>query len=215
MAQGPFASTAWIRGRADGSAEHCGGIRDYVHLRNAIFESDPDSALHSIVRDKLYDSSQTRSLTARSCVQYSGVGLDDAFILIGSYERTDSDKEAPERIRETIGDIGLSITLTTLTSAVAFGLGCQSSVYAVVWLCSYAVPLILLVFLYTLTFFVALIVLDEQRIKSGRFDCCVCVSSRQTTTQTSTEPYSRDHAIGKSVGDLFVDTRSNKLTLNS
>ena len=44
-----------------------------------------------------------------------GVGLDDAFIISGAYTRTDHWKETPDRIRETIQDVGPTILLTTLT----------------------------------------------------------------------------------------------------
>jgi Niemann-Pick C1 protein len=115
---------------------------------------------------------------------FSGIGLDDAFIIIGSYERTDPSTEVTERIRETVDNIGMSIFLTSLTSVTAFALGSLSSVYAVGWLCAYAVPSVVLVFLYTITSFVALIVLDEQRIKDGRADCCVCLKLRQPTKTT-------------------------------
>lgn len=42
---------------------------------------------------------------------------------MGSYTRTSSKKDVVDRIDETVQDIGLSIFLTTLTSAIAFALG--------------------------------------------------------------------------------------------
>jgi Niemann-Pick C1 protein len=75
-----------------------------------------------------------------------GIGLDDAYILHGSYTRTTRSKDAVERIHDTIEDIGASIALTTITSTLAFGLGCISSIPAVFWLCLYAFPTIVLVF---------------------------------------------------------------------
>ena len=83
--------------------------------------------------------------------------------------------EAVERIRVTINDVGVSITLTTLTSTLAFAMGCVSDIPAVRWLCLYAFPSVLMVYFYQLTFFVACIVLDENRIKDRRMDVCCCV----------------------------------------
>jgi Niemann-Pick C1 protein len=104
-----------------------------------------------------------------------GIGLDDAFIISGSYDRTDPAKSAVERIHDTVEDVGASITLTTVSSTLAFGLGATSDVPAVFWLCYYAFPTIILVFLYQITFFVACIVLDEKRVQDNRRDCCVCL----------------------------------------
>lgn len=64
-----------------------------------------------------------------------GIGLDDAFIITNEFFRTDSQKDVVERIHETIAETGLSILLTTVTSSVAFGLGCITTIPAVRWLC--------------------------------------------------------------------------------
>ena len=104
----------------------------------------------------------------------AGIGLDDAFIIIGSYIRI-QETDTLKRIEMTMKDIGLSICITTLTSAVAFALGCFSSIPSVRWLCFYACPSVIIDFIYQITFFVALLVLDERRVQSRRMDCCVCV----------------------------------------
>lgn len=52
-----------------------------------------------------------------------GVGLDDTFIITSAFlGRTDRGKSIEERIRDTMEDVGLSITVTTVTTAFAFGL---------------------------------------------------------------------------------------------
>jgi hypothetical protein len=104
-----------------------------------------------------------------------GIGLDDAFIIAGSFYRMNPKRDVKQRIQETMEDVGMSITLTTLTSAVAFGLGCLSSVPAVYWLCLYAFPTIIIDFIYQITFFVALVVVDEKRVQDNRRDWLVCV----------------------------------------
>ena len=50
-----------------------------------------------------------------------GIGLDDVFILTTSYDRTDRRKDPVDRIADTVDDVGLSIFMTSLTSAMAFG----------------------------------------------------------------------------------------------
>merc|ERR1712003_326354 len=70
-----------------------------------------------------------------------GIGLDDAFILTGSYYRTDPQKPVEERIRVTIEDIGISIVVTTVTSILAFGLGALSNIPAIKYLCMHSLRL--------------------------------------------------------------------------
>ncbi|KAL7558591.1 hypothetical protein ACA910_016211 [Epithemia clementina (nom. ined.)] len=106
-----------------------------------------------------------------------GVGLDDAFIIFGSYARTNPKTKTEDRIGETIDDIGISITLTSITSTLAFGLGCLSTIPAVYWLCLYAFPTVVFIYLYQVTFFIAWIVLDERRIQHNKRDCCVCITA--------------------------------------
>ena len=112
-----------------------------------------------------------------------GVGLDDAFILSGAYSRTDHTKTPVERVHATIEDVGVSITLTTLTSTLAFALGTISEIPAVYWLCQYAFPTIMIVFLYQLTYFVASMVLDDERARDGRRDCCTCIRTEDHDEQ--------------------------------
>jgi predicted RND superfamily exporter protein len=49
--------------------------------------------------------------------------LDDDFVIMGAYLRMDTKKDIVQRIDDTVNDIGLSIFLTTLTTALAFGIG--------------------------------------------------------------------------------------------
>jgi len=103
-----------------------------------------------------------------------GVGLDDAFILFTAYTRTDPAVDVVERIRDTMDEVGISIFMTTATSVAAFALGCISRVPAIYWLCVYSSSTIAIDFIYQITFFIGLIVLDEVRIKKRRRDCLIC-----------------------------------------
>lgn len=127
-----------------------------------------------------------------------GIGLDAAFIITGSFFRTDVNREILDRIEETIEEVGISITLTTLTSAVAFGFGCMSSIPAVIWLCLYAFPTIIIDFLYQLTFFVAILVLDERRVLENRRDCLCCLTVEPTTNPKPEEEMPVDGELSNS-----------------
>jgi len=106
-----------------------------------------------------------------------GVGLDDTFVLAGAFARTDATKSMDERIRDTMHDVGLSIFVTTFTTAIAFSLGTVSNIPAVRWLCIYSMTAIIIDFIYQITFFMALLTLDERRIQANRRDCCVCLTA--------------------------------------
>jgi len=103
-------------------------------------------------------------------------------------------------------EVGLSILLTTLTSIVAFGLGCMSSVPAVYWLCLYAFPTIFFDLLYQITFFVGLIVIDERRVQEKRRDCLVCcaMQSRLENDEEESEPK-------ESIVDIFMGWFADQL----
>jgi Niemann-Pick C1 protein len=106
---------------------------------------------------------------------FFGVGLDDAFIITGAYFRLDRAIDPVDRVRITMDEVGMSIFLTTLTSAVAMASGCSSSVPAVYWLCLYAVPTTILILLCQLTFFIASLILDERRVAAQHRDCFRCL----------------------------------------
>ena len=95
-----------------------------------------------------------------------GIGLDDAIIIFGSYCRTNPKESIETRMFTVVEDVGISITLTSVTSSLAFGLGCMWSIPAVYWLCLYAFPTVIFVYLYQLTFFIACIVLHDHRVRA-------------------------------------------------
>jgi Niemann-Pick C1 protein len=103
--------------------------------------------------------------------------------------------------------VGFSVFLTTTTSVVAFALGCTSSIPAVFWLCQYAAPTIAINFLYQLTFFVALIIIDERRVADKRRDWIVCstVRSRVRNSEVEEGPQERwfDRFMGWYADFLF------------
>ncbi|CAB9526306.1 Pick type protein homolog 1B [Seminavis robusta] len=141
-----------------------------------------------------------------------GVGLDDAFIITGAYFRTDPDKEPEERIREAMEEVGLSISVTTITTMVAFMLGLLSTIPAIYWLNLYAFPTIAVDFLFQITFFVALIVLDERRIQANRMDCCTCITSKKVSEDWESDIAAPNQTrTRKTVSERFMAWYARKL----
>mmetsp|Transcript_4045 Transcript_4045/g.5279 ORF Transcript_4045/g.5279 Transcript_4045/m.5279 type:complete len:345 (+) Transcript_4045:366-1400(+) len=106
-----------------------------------------------------------------------GIGIDDAFIITGSFNRTDETLNSIDRIYLTFQDCGVSIFVTTLTTATAFFVGLTSDIPTVQDFNKYAAPCIIIDFLYQITFYVALIVANERRIEHRRCDFFPCCKS--------------------------------------
>jgi len=110
-----------------------------------------------------------------------GIGLDDTFIVTGAYSRTDPEKPVLNRIEVCVNEVAISIVVSTLTTVVAFSLGIATSMPMIRWFCMYAAPTVAIDFIYQITFFIAILVLDEKRIQNDRYDCLVCLKSRPTS----------------------------------
>ncbi|CAB9519398.1 Pick C1-like protein 1 [Seminavis robusta] len=109
-----------------------------------------------------------------------GIGLDDTFIITGAL---DNKKKIEERIQCCMEEVGVSIVVSTLTTVVAFLLGCVASTPFIRWFCMYAAPTVAIDFVYQISFFVALVALDDQRVQDNRYDCLVCIHSKKVPTE--------------------------------
>jgi len=114
-----------------------------------------------------------------------GVGLDDTFIITGAFGRTDKNKPIEERMQQVMLEVGVSITVSTLTTTVAFFLGCIATLPGIYWFCLYAAPTVLIDFVYQVTFFIAILAMDERRKKANRYDCCICFKSKRIDENSS------------------------------
>ena len=52
-----------------------------------------------------------------------GVGLDDIFVLMNSWKRTEKSKTFSMRMRDCFEEAGVSLTITSATNVISFGLG--------------------------------------------------------------------------------------------
>lgn len=107
-----------------------------------------------------------------------GIGLDDAFVLMGALSQTSPSLPMETRMRKMARNAGPSIVVTSVTDTVAFALGALfTSIPGIRWFCYYAVICIVIDFLYQTTFFIALMALDLRRQDAGRRDCLICLRS--------------------------------------
>ncbi|XP_013148224.1 PREDICTED: Niemann-Pick C1 protein isoform X2 [Papilio polytes] len=106
------------------------------------------------------------------------VGVDNIFILVQSSQREPRrpNETVAEHIGRTLGQVGPSMFLTSVSESVCFFLGALSDMPAVRAFALYAGAALLVDFLLQVTCFVALLAIDTHRQNANRFDVLCCLS---------------------------------------
>ena len=130
-----------------------------------------------------------------------GIGLDDTYILMGAFTRTASTDGMEQRVQQIMEEVGVSITVSTVTTFLAFLLGAFSSLPGIRYFAFYAAPTILIDFFYQVTFFVALLAIDCRRQAQGRRDCCPCFRVRLEDDKEVSETQDGSDADDEETGD--------------
>ncbi|XP_067122484.1 patched domain-containing protein 3-like [Centruroides vittatus] len=81
-----------------------------------------------------------------------GIGMDDTFVLLAAWRRTDSTKSVKERLSEAYSESAVSITITSLTNFVAFISGVATPFRLIRIFCIYASTAVLFSYIYQITF---------------------------------------------------------------
>ncbi|XP_041264548.1 patched domain-containing protein 3 [Onychostruthus taczanowskii] len=100
-----------------------------------------------------------------------GVGVDDMFIMIASWEQSSRKKEkssVKSLLAETYAEAALSVTITTLTDVLAFFIGTWTAFPSVRSFCLYTGTAFVFCYVYTMTFFGAILVLNHKREQGNR-----------------------------------------------
>lgn len=101
-----------------------------------------------------------------------GIGVDDMFVISSNIDQTDPRWPVEKRMRVGLQHAGSSITITSLTNAIAFFLGCTSSLEALSSFCFFAGLGVLMLYLTSLSVFSAFMVWDIRRQAAQKGDCC-------------------------------------------
>ncbi|XP_078593908.1 patched domain-containing protein 3-like [Branchiostoma floridae x Branchiostoma japonicum] len=97
-----------------------------------------------------------------------GIGVDDMFIMLAAWRKTHPGGSVEERMRETYAEAAVSITITTITDGLAFGIGAITVFPAIRIFCIYTGVAVLFDYLFQITFFGACMVFVGRREKGNR-----------------------------------------------
>jgi predicted RND superfamily exporter protein len=107
-----------------------------------------------------------------------GLGVDDIFVILAAMRKIDDEMKEitiPEKIAKTMQKAGASITITSITDIVAFVVGGSTVLPSLRSFCIFAAMCILMTYLYVITFFVAVLTLDEYRTAKNRNGIFPCI----------------------------------------
>ncbi|KAK6027172.1 patched family protein, partial [Ostertagia ostertagi] len=95
------------------------------------------------------------------------VGVDDVFIILRAWDRTNTEEEVPERMAQTLEEAGPSILISSITNAMAFFIGMTSQTPAVRSFSLYSAIAISICFFYQLIMFCAVLAASALFLACG------------------------------------------------
>lgn len=103
--------------------------------------------------------------------------MDNVFILIGAWRKSSVFATVEARMVHSFGDAAVSITVTSLTDAISFAVGCMTTYPSVRSFCLYSCAAIIFVYCNQLTFFAGCMVVSGNREREYRN----CITLRKMT----------------------------------
>ncbi|KAI8479819.1 Patched domain-containing protein 3 [Branchiostoma belcheri] len=97
-----------------------------------------------------------------------GIGVDDLFVMLAAWRKTHPGGSVEERMGETYAEAAVSITITTVTDGLAFGIGAITPIPAVRIFCIFTLTAVIFDYLFQITFFGACMVYIGHREKGNR-----------------------------------------------
>lgn len=82
-----------------------------------------------------------------------GIGMDDSFVLLAAWRRTDTKLSVMDRLGETYAEAAVSVTITSLTNFISFWIGAITPFPSVRIFCIYTATAVLFTYIYQVTFF--------------------------------------------------------------
>ena len=126
-----------------------------------------------------------------------GIGVDDAFVIVKAFDRTDETLPPRKRLGLALSSAGASITTTSLTDIGAFLIGTNTSLPALRAFSIYAATCLGFTWLYSVTLLSACLALDARRENAGRLDCLCCLRGRAVKEGTGPQPCCGGKGMGR------------------
>ena len=123
----------------------------------------------------LYSSTPFIGIAAVLPFMILGVGIDDMFILIDTLDQRQTGLRGKTRLVATLSSAGSSIFMTTFTDLIAFAISTVTDFKGIQYFCVFAAVSITFVFVLMLTFFLALMMLDINRVENWKRDPLTCI----------------------------------------
>uniref|UniRef100_A0A915DZY2 SSD domain-containing protein n=1 Tax=Ditylenchus dipsaci TaxID=166011 RepID=A0A915DZY2_9BILA len=144
------------------------------------------------------------------------IGVDDVFIFLHCWARSDPKLPLRERVGEMLADAGPSITITSLTNWLSFAIGIFTPTPAIRTFCIFISVAVFFDYLYQLFFYTAVIMIGGRReeLRLNAYVPFIKVAESSSTTKTQETSYLRERMshIGAKISrgvskfvDIWVD----------
>ena len=103
-----------------------------------------------------------------------GIGVDDMFVIVNTIDQVPDHLKPEKRFILGMTHAGPSITITSLTNALAFFFGGFTSLKALNSFCFFSCVQVMCLYISVLTIFSSAMVWDLKRMHNRKKDCCNC-----------------------------------------
>ncbi|XP_052286900.1 patched domain-containing protein 3-like [Dreissena polymorpha] len=103
-----------------------------------------------------------------------GIGIDDMFVLLSGLSGAQGEATVDDRMKETLRNAGVGVTITSLTNLIAFMSGAGSNFLAVRNFCIYTGVAVIICYINNITFFAACLTIHERRVETNRHFFLMC-----------------------------------------
>jgi Niemann-Pick C1 protein len=105
------------------------------------------------------------------------IGVDNMFIIKNAMERQTQYSKLEDKVAHGLREVGPNITTAAICEALAFLVGSFTKMPALQNFCVQAAFAIIFNYIFQLTTFVVVLIMDEERKKSGRLDVLFCIKT--------------------------------------